>query len=315
MSHTVESPEKIRQRNTELLDAYHYGDDQQVKKASASLDGFVRTKLREDCVMDDVIPPIPAKDSDLEQRIHDDNPSMIFDIEPDSPAAVTVGFGTQPTNVTPYGKRYRINFRRILTKRFVTDVARMRNYRYDIREVVTDNAVRDMYAEKDSKWFATVERTLGGASGAVVAASGITQWRDIPGGVTPPNIYTMRAQLEETPGRWPVTKVVCNHLFRYQVMKNSPGQVGDDLVDEWIRTGKTSSDLFGVTWRSSIKRDIIPDNRCYLFTKTENLGHHVAFEEVTMSVKRENYMILWFAYGSWGAGIANVFGAGISDYV
>lgn len=315
VANMIESAEKTRQRNLDICDAYESGNATLTKRASASLDGFVRTKLREDCVMDDVIPSIDIQDSQFTPQEDDDNPSVILDIEPDSPGAVTVPFGRQPTNVVPFGKRYRVRFQRFMTKRFVTDVVRLRTYRYDIREVITDNAVRDMYAEKDSAWFSAVETAVGGASGAVVQYSNVTQWRDIAGGVTPQNIFTMLAQLEETPGKWPVVKVVCNHLFRFQIMRNEPSKAGRGIVEEWIKKGWNSNELFNVVWRSSLKRDIIADNRCYLFTDTENVGHHIALEPVTMSVKHEHFMLSWFAYGSYGAGIANVYGLGISDYV
>ena len=111
---------------------------------------------------------------ELDRQVDTDKPVKVVDKEPDSPAAVSVPFATLPTNIYIKGPRYRVLFDRILTPRFTKDVDELRTWIMDIRQVLSDNAIKDMLAEEDSKFLSAVNTGLVGQD-SIVPASGVSR--------------------------------------------------------------------------------------------------------------------------------------------
>jgi hypothetical protein len=305
--------EQIRADNEALLaDLESPGIE---KRAESALTGFIRTKLREDSVLDRLIEPVQVPAGKLTKRVHDDKPYMVLEKEPNSPAAMSIPFGESPMGYYLKGNRYELFFNRLITRKFFKDVAELHSYDMDLRQVVSDNSVRDMMAEKDSKFITAVEAGLGDAANTVLDSTSTIQWKEISGGVGRDTLLDAIAIMPATPSRLVPTRAVCNNLFIYQVMKQGRDEAGGDIAQDWLKNGWSSMKFMGLEWLISIKHDIFPNNRIYYFSENDFLGKHFFLEEVTMSVERKAYILSWFTYACYGASIANVSGLAIADFI
>ena len=181
--------EKISSRNPEL-----------VKQAEDSVNDFTRFKMREDGFARRILPPVPLTNDEIDRVVETDNPCKIVDMEPDSPAALSIPFATNPKNLWIRGRRYRVTLSRIVTPRFTKDVDQLRTWIMDIRQVLSDNSIKDMLAEEDGKFIKSVNTCIVGA-GVTVPTSGVIQYEQIAGGITRDTMGDATKILPTTPSR------------------------------------------------------------------------------------------------------------------
>jgi len=163
MSTTTQEESKLL--NEAIFEKLASRDPLLEKQAVDAVNDFTRTKMREDGFYRRIIPPLPISNDELDRQVDTDKPVKIVDKEPDSPAAISIPFATLPTNLYIRGPRYKVSFDRIVTPRFTKDVDELRTWYMDIRQVLSDNAIKDMLAEEDGKFIAAVKTALGGTAG------------------------------------------------------------------------------------------------------------------------------------------------------
>jgi hypothetical protein len=154
------------------------------KRALDAVVDYTRYRMREEGFYRRILPPIQVSNDDLDQQVDTDKPVKIIEREPDSPAAISIPFATLPMNLYVRGQKYRVTFDRIVTPRFTKDVDELRTYRMDIRQILSDNAIKDMLAEEDRKFISACNAAMGGAANTTVTQSGLVQWETIYGGIT-----------------------------------------------------------------------------------------------------------------------------------
>jgi hypothetical protein len=153
------------------------------KQGIDAVNDFTRTRMREDSFYRRIMPQLKIDNDELDRQYDTDKPVKVIDKEPDSPAAISIPFATLPTNLYIRGPRYRVMFDRIVTPRFTKDVDELRTWVMDIRQILSDNAIKDMLAEEDNKFITAVNTALIAAN-TVVPWSGIPQWETVDGGIT-----------------------------------------------------------------------------------------------------------------------------------
>ena len=145
-------------------------DKGNIKEAADAGSEFTRVYMREESFTDKVMPAQLIGNDELDRQVDTDKPVKIIDREPNSPGSVSVPFGQLPFNRYIRGPRYRVLFERIQSPRFTKDVDELRTYDMDIRQVLSDNAIKDMAAEKDGKFLATIDTIVGTMGYATVTA-------------------------------------------------------------------------------------------------------------------------------------------------
>jgi hypothetical protein len=238
----------------------------------------------------------------------------IVDREPDSPAAVTIPFATQPTGIYIKGDRYPITFARIVTPMFTKDVDELRTWVMDIRQVLSDNAIKDMLAEEDGKFIAGVEYACGSAANTTVLTSGIAQWQTIDGGITRDTLMDSLKIMPSTPSRLEVHTILLNQITIKDVMKFGRDEMGGDVSQDIMLNGWTKSEFMGKTFVITIKQGLVPTGRFYMFADPKFIGKSYVLEDTTLWIKRESYMLSFFGYETIGAGIGWCSGLSIVDF-
>lgn len=285
------------------------------KQAIDAVNDFTRTKMREDGFFRRVMPPLSISNDELDRQVDTDKPVKVVDKEPDSPAAMSVPFASLPMNTYILGPRYRVMFDRIVTPRFVKDVDELRTWVMDIRQVLSDNALKDALAEEDSKFITAVNALMIGPDIPVPYNGNVVQWETIHGGITRDSVMDSLKIMPKGPSHLTASTILVNNVTIYEIMKWGRDEMGGDFSQEVLKNGWAETDFLGKKWIITIKRDLIPDDSMFQFTDPKWMGKHYELEATSMYIRREAYMIEFFSYQTTGATIGHSGGIARADFV
>lgn len=284
------------------------------KQAIDAVNDFTRTKMREDGFYRRILPPLQISNDELDRQADTDLPVKVIDREPNSPAAVTVPFAQLPTNIYIRGPRYRVMFDRIVSPRFTKDVDELRTWVMDIRQVLSDNAIKDMLAEEDSKFISAVNATMLGADIAVPYNDNVVQWETIEGGITRETMQDALKVMPRGPGRLEVHTVLLNNITLRELMKWGRDEIGGDFSQDILRNGWAETSMWGVKLIVTIKHDLVPTDSMFMFADPKFIGKSFMLEDTTMYLKREAFMLEFFSYQTAGGAIGNSGGLARVDF-
>lgn len=305
--------EETRLLNETVFEKLSSGDATLEKQAIDAVNDFTRTKMREDGFYRRILPPTPITNDDLDRAVDTDKPIKIVDKEPDSPAAISIPFATLPMNLYIRGPRYRVMFDRIVTPRFTKDVDELRTWVMDIRQVLSDNAIKDMLAEEDGKFIRAVNTAIVGA-GLVVPTSGVVQHEVISGGISRDTLFDMMKIMPNTPSNLEVHLCLINNITIKEVCKFSHNEMGGTLSEDIMKNGWSLQTFMGVQWLITIKKGLVPTNTIYSFADPKFIGKSYILEDTTMYIRREAYMLEFFAYETMGGCIGHTSGLSRADF-
>ena len=300
--------------NEAIFERLDSRDPAMIKQAESAVNEFTRVFMREYGFARGILPPIPIQNSDLDRLVSTDKPIKIVDKEPGSPAAVSVPFNTQPETWYILGPRYMVTFDRILTSRFTKDVDELRTWIMDIRQVLSDNSIKDMMAEEDTKFLNSVNSSIVGAN-TVVPTSGVVQYQTIPGAITRDGLWEMLMLLPNTPSRLETHTVLTNTITIKHVAKMGRTEFGGDLAQDIMKSGWTYQEFMNTRFLITIKIGLVGTGTFYLFADPKFMGKHYELEATTMSIKREDFMIEFFAYRTAGMTIGNTNSVARQDFL
>jgi len=281
-------------------------DPQMFKEGQDILNEYIRMRAREDGFMRRIIPEQQITDADLTRMPHTDKPVVVIDKEPDSPGAYSVPFGTAPRGRYIWGPRAMVVFDRLETYRFQKDVAELHTYNMDLRQIISDNSLKDLLGEEDGKCVETIDSMLLGPNTPIPEVGGVPLWVTIPGGVTRETLAESMKVMPRTQNRLSPATILINNITIWDIVKWGRDEIGGDIAEDLIQNGFAERTFMGCRWLITIKRDLVPDNTIYMFAPPKWLGVFLIYEDTTMWMKREAFMLEWFAYESIGVLFGNV---------
>lgn len=288
--------------------------DGHVKQAADTLTDYTRNQLREKGFLRKIIPPLPISNDQLDRHLYDEKPIYIAEMQPDSPGAVSVPFGTLPRTFYLRYTRYPVHFQRIATPRATKDVDELRTHRLDLRQITSDQMIRDMLAEEDGKFMTAVNGTLI-ARDAVLPFSEAAQWIALYGGITRETLEEAKKLLPGLVSRLAPATTLVNSLFIYDIQKFGRDEAGGDFSQDLLKKGFSEEEFAEMRWIATIKHDLVPNNRQYFFAGPEFIGKFLVLEDVVMHIKHEAFMVEFMAYCCSGCTIGNATGIGAVDYL
>jgi hypothetical protein len=298
------------------------------KQAIDAVNDFTRTKMREDGFYRRIMPPLTITNDELDRQVDTDKPVKVVDKEPDSPAAVSLPFATLPINFYIRGPRYRVMFDRIVSPRAVKDVDELRTYVIDIRQVLSDNMIKDMLAEEDSKFIAAFNAVLP-SPGQPNVASGSVQYEEIHGGITRETLVDALKVMPRTPSHFEVETCLVNNITIKEILKFGRDEMGGDFSQDIIKNGWAETNFLNCRWIVTIKRraaegtvdntqpahtGLIPDDSLFMFASPKFIGKNYELEPTTMYIRREAYMLEYFAYNTQGGSFGHTNGLARVDF-
>ena len=296
-----------------------YLDRDEEKKAQDAATDYTRTQIREESFAFKILPPEKATD-DMLDRALDERLQIIWELEPDSPAAKWVPLQTIPDGEYIVGSRYIISFARVLTPKFVKDIDELRTYRQDIRKILTDNSIKDALAEIDSKFMDTVNAIVLDApsQGSANNVTGKVQWIETSDPLNRSSFAEAKKMLPRgnSNGKYRLRNYIClmNDVTAQDWLKLDRNAVGGDLSEEFFRNGLTTDTFLGVKAIFTIKDDLVPDNYVYFFAAPEFLGKCFYLTDWTMFMKKEAFFIEMFSYWLGGFAFGNVAGIALAKF-
>ena len=320
------SDENTAAVNEAFLNLIANAGDGYCKSAADAASEYTRVFMREESFTDKILPPITVGNDQLDRQVDTDKPVIVVDKEPSSPGAISVPFGQLPVNHYIRGPRYRVVFERILSPRYNKDADELRTYDMDIRQVLSDNMIKDMATEKDSKFIAVCAAIVGAMGYAELAGDDTRTGADLANsvtcgsglyrnyklvdtaGISRDTIIEMKKIMPATASRLEVQTILCNNITIKDVEKFGRNEMGGDLSEEVLVNGWAERTFIGCRWIITIKQDLVPNNIFWHFTEPKFLGKHFLLEDTTMWIKKEAFLLEFFAYQTAGLSIGNTNG-------
>jgi len=284
-----------------------------VKKAENEVTAFTRMVVKEGSFLRRVMPPINVTNADLSRAVDTPLPVIIVDREPDAPMAVSVPFATLPPNWYIVGDRYRVDFSRIMTPRFTTDVNDIRTNTADIRDILSANSIKDVMFQEDGRFINLCNNILLGPN-VVNPVAGQAMWQTIAGGITRDTVNDALKIMKRTPAKLATATVLVNHVFANDLQKWGFDEVGGELSQEVLINGFAERTMLGARWLFTNKHELVGENTMFMFAEPSHLGKFYVLDDITMHLKAEANMLWWFAYETIGCSIGNTLGVARVDF-
>ena len=149
-------------------------EEGRVKEAQDEGSRFIRSKMRQESFAREVIEPVEIGADEIDRDENTDQPKKIIEKEPDS-SATFVTFKGSGQRTWFRGPRYSVYFGKVESQHFMKSKFELLTYQNDIRKILTDNSVKDMADQEDSKFIETCD--------AAIALAGAEKTAAVNGGV------------------------------------------------------------------------------------------------------------------------------------
>ncbi len=309
MSKQLTKEAQAKEFNEAFVDMVRSGN---IKQAAEAANDYTRVFMREESFMEKILPGRQLSNSELDRQVDTSKPVRVEDLQPGSPGAVSVPFAQLPKSKWMRGKRYRVLFDRILSHKATIDVDELRTWRMDLRQVISDDYIKDIAYEKDRKFMAAVDAAAGNATAATLAggelATGSARNYNLvdSSGVSRDTLVEMLKIMPAQTSKLEAKIVLCNHLTIKDVIKWGRDEVGGDFAEQLLLNGWSNETFLGAKWVQTIKTDLVPNGAFYMFAGEDFLGKHYLLEDVTMHIEQKAFFLEFFAYTLAGASIGNV---------
>lgn len=299
-----------RAESERFLSACRQGHD---KVAADAATDYTRVRMREEGILRRMMDLETLTVADLDKQVEDSGWAKIYEMEPDSPGAVTTSFVEFAPALWLRARRYVHQMQRMQTRRYQCDVAMLKTWDADVRQIVSDNSIKDMLALEDEVYINLIEQALVGP-GSNVAWSGQPQWVEYEGGIDRDTAAEATKIMGKTEASVEPSKGLMNNTTWREFMKWHRDEMGGDMAQDIIKNGFHEAHWLDLDWTTTIKRSIVPDDRWYMFGPQEFLGHFTAMDDTTMFVKTEAWMLEFFAYQIIGLSFAHSAALAIADF-
>lgn len=308
--------------NREIIDAISGADEGNIKSASTAGSNMIRRRIREDGFARNIITPKTVTNDMLDRVPEHDRPVMIEDMEPDSKGAKSIPFGDSADTEFYYGTKYLCVFNAITTPEFTKDINELRTYKMDLRRVITDNALRDIQTEEDTR-FIEVINTVTGAfpakNGTQSGQAGHQQAyhyaKSGSGDIGRKEYVECLSSLENQNLNNGV--FLMNRKTAKEFLKMDRSEAGGDLSQELFTSGLkalSEATVFGVRHLFTIKADLVPNDEVYHFAEPEFLGRFYTLQDPTMYVEKKKDILRFSARETISVTIANLSGVARSKW-
>lgn len=284
--------------------------DEMCKQASMAASKMTRRKLREDAFSPAIIPYEDIDNSDLDKFLHMEDPAIICEMEADQAPAKTISFNDTGDTEPYFANKYLLVFYANTTPVWTKNVNFLRTYSGDVRELITDNSLRDLSRRKDMKFMAEVDAIVGLEPGEASPITGLDQYVAYPGRLTRDNWVSSKYLLRD---RMLMNGVfLCNSRTFSDFERWTRNEMGGDFSEKVIREGLAGAfdkAKFGdIDFIVTMKSDLVPNGMMYQFTKPNYLGRAGVLQKPTMYVKKDKDILTFSCREMIGVTIANTAG-------
>jgi len=268
-------------------------EEGRVKEAQTEGSAFIRSKLRQTSFAREILTPLVLADDEIDRDENTDLPKKIVEKEPDSIATFVTFKGTGDRTWFS-GPRYAVYFGKVESQRFNKSKFELMTYQNDIRKILSDNSVKDMADQEDSKFYETCVASVFGKP---------TQDLSLAGPLASSPIVT--ALKKHVARKVPIGKILMTKELYYDILNlpyTSVGEVASRHYDQGI---EEEEKLWGFPVITTIKNDIVQNDEFWIFGPENFLGNFYLLQDATLFIRQEADMIEFWSYSAPGIGIGN----------
>jgi hypothetical protein len=266
-----------------------------VKEAQDESSAFIRTRLRQEAAVREILVPEGITEEQLDRDENTDQPKKIIDKEPES-VATFVQFQGTGRRTWFRGKRYAIYFGKVESQRFTKSKFELMTYTSDIRKILSDNSVKDMADQEDRKFRALVADII--ALNPAQNTGGPFQSATFKS--------AMRSMLDRLR---PIGKMLMAKSRYLDALDLPATTVGHEIAKRHFDEGiEASQKLWGLPTVTTIKSNIYDGDKAWIFSPqapNNFLGNYYLLQDATLFIKQEADIIEFWSYEALGLGIGN----------
>ena len=272
-------------------------EEGRTKEAQDQGTAFIRQKMRQAAFCREILPPVVISEDEIDRDVNTDLPQKIIEKEPDSVATFVTFKGTGDRTWFS-GPRYKVIFGKIESQRFVKSKFELMTYQNDIRQILSDNSVKDMADIEDGKFIETASASIYGKPLQDLSISGNLDAAKIAA--------ALKKHVER---KVPVGKILITKSLAYDLLLLQATVVGNDVASRHYDNGvEEETKLFGIPMITTIKTDILPNNQFYVFAPQNYLGNFFLLQDATLFIKQEADIVEFWSYSAPGMGFGNING-------
>jgi hypothetical protein len=278
-------------------------EDGRIKEAQAEGSAFVRDHVRQESYFREVITPVLLTDDEIDRDENTDEPKKIVEKEPNSVATFVQFQGAGPRTWFK-GPRYAIFFGKTESQHFTKSKFQLMTYQNDIRKILSDNSVKDMSDQEDSKAQTTIDALAALNSSVQVTPSGAF------------NSTAFKQGFQALVGRKrPIGKMTMCKTLYYEALDLPATSVGNDVASRHYDDGVEQEEkLWGIPVITTIKNTIHNPLKAYVYSPENYLGNFYLLQDATLYIKQEADMITFWTYAAPGIGIGNRLSFQVIDF-
>lgn len=267
------------------------------KEAAEEGSAFIRAKLRQESFAREILPPVLLADDEIDRDVNTDQPKKIVEKEPDSTATFVPFYGTGPRTIFR-GPRYEVRFGKIESQRFRKSKFELMTYQNDIRKILSDNSVKDMAEQEDSKFISTVD--------AIIAAASSTQLVTAPSWDASAFVSLFQNMQNR---KLPLGKLLMTDAAYTNSLQLPYTEVGEVAARHYDQGVEKEKKLWGLPVVTTIHNNLVTGHSStysvYLFAPENFLGNFFLLQDATLYIEQKADMISFHAYEAPGIGIGN----------
>lgn len=269
-------------------------EDGRIKEAAAEGSAFIREFVRQESFAREILTPTLLQDDEVDRDENTDEPKKIIEKEPKSVATFVQFQGSGPRTWFK-GPRYSVYFGKVESQHFTKSKFQLMTYQNDIRKILSDNSVKDMADQEDTKFMDTIN--------TLVALN--TAEQQIAAGAFSSTQFKLGLQ-KMTGRKRPIGKMLMSKTLYYEALDLTANNVGMAVATRHYDEGVESEEkLWGVPVVTTIKENIVGAKNAYIFAPENYLGNFFLLQDATLYIKQEADLITFWTYAAPGIGIGN----------
>lgn len=289
--------EQDRAWNSEIVGLLEERSESSNKTAAAMADDYVRLFNYENRFCNSLVEPKTVDANEIIPALDHDHPMIYIELQPDSAGAVTVDFGSSPTDFYPYGRRVPMVFQQVETQRIVKNVIELASYRYNFRTVLTELLTLKLAALADARWMRATNKCLAPMD-AVMPWTGVANFRSMNGQLDYDSWNRAKNIMLEAPNKLVPTMALLNslHLAHFKSMVAAQFGSAGEVISKLFRDGWTDQQFDNMQMIATTKDTLVPVGDITFYADEASLGRNRQYQEPTMMVKNEGTEISFYLY-------------------
>jgi hypothetical protein len=270
------------------------------KSAAADMDSMTRKMVREGSFADSFITPKEVGADENVLQIDTDQHVILIPFEPDSPGAVQGYLDAPSDGFYAYGRYYPLVLREFTTNTVQKSLVELETYKYDIRQLLGDNMVKDLIGLKDVMFMGAVGQILGAAN-STNNYVGRPLYVQQSSAITFSSFKDSQKPLYDEPFNLEPTRFLTGRLTLPEFEKMAIDEFRGTKIAEDIFNGSLKQGEFNqMPFVSTTKKALVPPGALFFFPDEKFMGQARMHTPPTMHVKREKARIsfsYWMIYG------------------